>query len=189
MKYSPIHSNLFIENRKRFVKNLKPNSFAVFNSNDLMPVNSDGSMPFIQNSDIFYLSGVDQEESMLVIFPDAFEEKHKEILFLKETNKHIAIWEGAKLNKEQAHNVSGIKTVYWLQEFETIFKSLMSEATTVYLNTNEHLRAKIEIETRDARFIQWCKKNYPLHCYERVAPTMHQLRAIKSDIELELIKN
>ena len=188
MKYAPIPCKLFIENRKRFVKHLKPSSPAVFNSNDIMPTNADGAMPFRQNNDLFYLSGVDQEESILVIFPDASEEKHREILFLKETSEKIAIWEGAKLTKEQAFDVSGIKTVYWLNEFDRIFKLLMGEAQHVYLNTNEHLRAIVEVETRDTRFIQWCKKYYPLHAYERSAPIMHELRAIKTAAEILMIR-
>ncbi|MCH9023136.1 MAG: aminopeptidase P N-terminal domain-containing protein, partial [Planctomycetes bacterium] len=188
MKYQRIDSKLFTENRKRFIKHLKPNSLAVFNSNDLMPTNADGTMPFRQNNDLFYLSGVDQEESILLIFPDSSDKKHREILFLKETNEEIAIWEGAKLTKDDAYNVSGIKTVYWLTEFETVFKALMGECEGVYLNTNEHLRAKIEVESRDSRFFKWCKEQYPLHEYERAAPIMHRLRAIKSDMEIQLIK-
>lgn len=188
MKYAPIPSKLFTENRKRFVKQLKPSSLAVFNANDIMPTNADGSMGFKQNSDLFYLSGVDQEESILVIFPGCWEEKHREILFLKETNEKIAIWEGAKLTKEQAFEVSGIKTVYWLSDFERVFKTLACEAATIYLNTNEHLRAAVEVETRDSRFIQWCKKNYPLHQYERSAPIMHALRSVKTETEIQLIR-
>lgn len=188
MKYAPIPSKLFSENRKRFIKNLKPSSLAAFNANDIMPTNSDGSMPFRQNSDLFYLSGVDQEESIMVLFPDASEEKHREILFLKETNEKIAIWEGAKLNKDQAFIVSGIKTVYWLSEFERIFKTLACEAKNIYLNSNEHLRAVVEVETRDTRFIQWCKRNYPIHQYERSAPIMHEQRSIKTETEIHLIR-
>lgn len=188
MKYAPIPSKLFSENRKKFIKQLKPASLAVFNANDSMPTNADGSMPFRQNSDLFYLSGVDQEESILVLFPDTWEGKHREILFLKETNEKIAIWEGAKLNKDQAFEVSGIKTVYWLSEFDRIFKILAFEAKNIYLNTNEHLRASVEVETRDSRFLQWCKRNFPLHQYERSAPLMHELRSIKTEHEVQLIR-
>lgn len=189
MKYAPIPSRLFTENRKRFAKKLKPASLAVFNANDIMPTNSDGSMAFRQNSDQFYLSGVDQEESILVIFPDTWEEKHREILFLRETNEKIAIWEGAKLTKEQAFEVSGVKTIYWLSDFERIFKTLVFEAQNIYLNSNEHLRASVEVETRDSRFVQWCKKNYPLHHYERSAPIMHELRSVKTEHEIQLIRH
>jgi len=184
MKYSQISKEQYINARKQFSQKLKPKSLAVFNSNDIMPTNADGHMPFRQNNDIFWLSGVDQEESILVIFPDCFTEKHREILFLKKTSKEIAIWEGAKLDKDQAFEVSGIKAVYWLDQFEKIFQGLMSEAESVYLNTNEHTRAHIEVETRDARFLKWCKELYPAHNYERSAPFMHQLRSVKSDAEI-----
>ena len=188
MKYLPIDNSLFIENRKRFSAKLKPNSIAVLNSNDIMPTSADGVRSFIQNTDIFYLSGIDQEESILVIFPEAGEEKHKEILFVKETNEKILIWEGRKYSKEEATAVSGIQTVYWTEEFEKIFRPLVLEAEQIYLNTNEHLRADVTVETRDDRFLKQCKRLYPLHNYKRLAPIMHDLRAVKSDIEIELIK-
>ncbi len=188
MKYNSINSRLFIENRERFSKKTKANSISVFNSNDIMPTNADGSMGFRQNSDLFYLSGIDQEESILLIFPDAKDSQHREILFLKETSEHIAIWEGHKYTKEEAIQASGIKTIYWLQEFPTIFKTLLFRAEYIYLNTNEHTRASIETETRDARFIKWCMGNFPLHKYERLAPIMHHLRAVKSKYEIELIQ-
>lgn len=188
MKYKSIDSKLFSENRLRFAKKLAANSIAVFNSNDIMPTNADGHMGFRQNADLFYLSGIDQEESILVIYPDSKDGAQREILFLKETNEHIAIWEGHKYTKEEATATSGIKTIYWLHEFNTIFKQLMFRAQNVYLNTNEHTRAVIEVETRDARFINWCRQNFPLHSYHRLAPIMHQLRAIKSKHEIDLIQ-
>ncbi|GAB4328735.1 MAG: aminopeptidase P family protein [Flammeovirgaceae bacterium] len=188
MKYEKIDSQLFIENRQRFIKHLKPNSIAIFHSNDIMPKNADGTFNFVQHTDLFYLSGIDQEESILVIYPDCKDEEHKEMLFLKETNEHIAIWEGAKLTKEQATDISGIQTIYWTQQFEKTLNDLMAEAEYVYLNTNEHLRAVIETETRDARFIKWCMNKYPLHKYERLQPIMHHLRAIKSHIEIALMQ-
>ena len=188
MKYLPINNHLFIDNRARFVSIMKEGSLAVFNSNDIMPTNADGLMPFRQNNDLFYLSGIDQEESILVIFPAAKDEKHKEILFLKETSDEIAIWEGAKLTKEGASKVSGIQTVYWLSEFEDVFKELMEETNTVYLNSNEHLRAKVVVETRDARFTKWFEKTYPMHKIEKSAPLSEQLRAVKSETEVELIR-
>ena len=188
MRYSTIDPQLFVRNRERFARELKPNALAIFNSNDIMPTNADGVMPFRQNNDLFYLSGIDQEESILVIFPDASETKYREVLFLKETNEHIAIWEGEKLTKERARNNSGIKTIFWLQDFHRIFNTLMSEANTCYINTNEHLRAVIEVETRDARFIDWCKKKYPGHSYDRSAPIMHKLRAIKDPVEVDLLQ-
>jgi len=188
MKYLPINNHLFIDNRARFVSIMKEGSLAVFNSNDIMPTNADGLMPFRQNNDLFYLSGIDQEESIVVIFPATKDEKHKEILFLKETSDEIAIWEGAKLTKEGASKVSGIQTVYWLSEFEDVFKELMEETNTVYLNSNEHLRAKVVVETRDARFTKWFEKTYPMHKIEKSAPLSEQLRAVKSETEVELIR-
>lgn len=188
MRYSPIDNRLFIENRQKFAAKLKPNAIAVLNSSDIMPTSADGIRSFIQNTDIFYLSGTDQEESILVIFPDAGEEKHKEILFVKETDEKITVWEGPKYSKEEATAISGIQTVYWTGEFEKVFRPLVFEADRICLNSNEHLRADVTVETRDARFLKWCKKLYPLHKYERLAPIMHELRAVKSDIEIDLIK-
>lgn len=189
MKYHRINKELFIHNRQQFVKHLKPKSLAVFNSNDIITTSADSTLPFVQHRDILHLSGVDQEESILVIFPDCAEEKHREILFLKETNEHIAVWEGEKLTKDAAFETSGIKTVYWLNQFETIFKNLMSEAQHVYLNTNEHLRANTEAETREDRFVKWCKQKYPAHTFERSAPIMHRIRSIKHPLEIELMQH
>jgi Xaa-Pro aminopeptidase len=188
MKYLPIDSDLFIRNRKRFTEQLKPNSVAVFNSNDLMPTSADGNHPFIQQTDLFYLCGIDQEESTLVISPDVKEDKHREILFLKETNEQIALWEGHKYTKQAASAVSGIKTVYWNHEFNNVFQQLTLQSDNVYLNTNEHLRANAWVETRDDRFLNWCRKRFPLHNYGRLAPIMHGLRAVKSELELAPIK-
>lgn len=188
MKYHPIDSALFIANRKDFCQQLKSKSIAIFNSNDIYPVSADSSLPFTQHRDIFHLSGVDQEESILVIFPDASEDAHKEILFLKETNEHIAVWEGEKLTADRAFEVSGIKTVYWLDQFDTIMKKLMSETENVYLNTNEHLRANTEVETREDRFIKEFKPQFPLHSYQRSAPIMHDIRSIKKAIEIDLMQ-
>jgi Xaa-Pro aminopeptidase len=188
MKYTAINQQLFIDNRKRYAKKIKSNSISVFNSNDIMPTSADGTMAFIQSADIFYLSGIDQEESILVLFPDAKEEMHREILFLRETNEHIAVWEGHKYTKEEATATSGIKKIYWLSQFNTIFNALMAEAENIYLNTNEHTRATIDVETRDARFINWCKQRYALHNYYRSAPIMHDLRAIKSSYEVDLMQ-
>jgi Xaa-Pro aminopeptidase len=188
MKYLPVNAKLFVDNRKRLAAMMKPGALAVFNSNDVMPTNADGHMVFRQNNDLFYLSGIDQEESILVLFPHAHDPAHREVLFLRETNETIAIWEGAKHSKKSAHEASGIKTVYWLQHFDKVFKSLVCEAESVYLNTNEHLRAVIETETRDARFIKWFKDHYPLHPIDRIAPLMHQVRSVKSGLEIELLQ-
>ncbi|MCX8144009.1 MAG: aminopeptidase P N-terminal domain-containing protein [Bacteroidia bacterium] len=187
-RYSKIPNQLFIQNRNNFKEHLKPNSIAIFFSNDIMPTNADGAMGFKQNSDLFYLSGIDQEESILVIFPDAKDEKHKEILFLRETNETIAIWEGEKLTKEQATEISGIKTIYWTHQFEQILRTLMYQAEYVYLNSNEHLRKYIETETAQDRWNKKIMQNYPLHKYERAAPILFKLRTIKHSIEIDLIQ-
>lgn len=189
MKYHQIDSALFVANRKDYTAQLKPKSLAIFNSNDIFPISADSAMPFKQHRDIFYLSGVDQEESILVIFPDASEPVNREILFLKETNETIAIWEGEKLTADRAFEVSGIKTVYWLDQFDVIMKKLMSEAENVYLNTNEHLRANTEVETREDRFIKNFKPLYPAHTYLRSAPIMHNIRSVKKDIEIALMQD
>jgi Xaa-Pro aminopeptidase len=188
MKYSAINKNLFVENRNKFKQSLKPGAMAVFVSNDIMPTNADGSMGFRQNSDLFYLTGVDQEDTILVIFPDVKDGKHKEILFIKETSELIAIWEGAKLNKEEATKASGINHVYWFSEFEKVFQSFIFQAEYVYLNSNEHTRRYINTETAEMRFAKWMREKFPLHKYERSAPIMHKIRSIKSAQEIELIQ-
>lgn len=188
MKYTQIDNQLFIHNRSKFAALLKPKSIAILNSNDIITTSADSTKPFEQHRDIFALSGIDQEESILVMFPDCHKPQHREILFLKETNETIAVWEGHKYTKEEAFETSGIKTVYWLNQFERVFKELMSEAEHVYLNTNEHLRANTEGETREDRFIKWCKEHFPLHEYERSAPLLHEVRSIKHEFELALMQ-
>tara|TARA_B110000027_G_scaffold91220_1_gene96473 strand:+ start:27 stop:1319 length:1293 start_codon:yes stop_codon:yes gene_type:complete len=188
MKYDRINKELYIHNRKRFVMNMEESSLAVFNSNDTYPISADSSMPFQQHRDILHLSGVDQEESILLISPNASNPDNREILFLKETNEHIAVWEGAKLDKNEAFEVSGIKTVFWLKDFDRIFKQLMTEVTSIYLNTNEHLRADTTVETREDRFIKQVKFDFPAHQVRRGAPIMHQIRAIKHAIEVDLMQ-
>ncbi|MFA9210486.1 MAG: aminopeptidase P N-terminal domain-containing protein [Moraxellaceae bacterium] len=188
MKYHQIPAALFIENRKKFTAQMTKNTLAIFNSNDIYPISADSTIPFQQHRDIFYLSGVDQEESILVLFPTASNPAHKEILFLKETNDHIAVWEGAKLNKEQAFDATGIKTVYWLQQFDTILKQLMAEASGVYINTNEHLRADTTVQTREDRFVLKLKNDYPAHQVYKSAPILHAIRSVKEKIELDLLQ-
>lgn len=166
-----------------------PKSIAVFNSNDVYPVSADSTMPFQQHRDIFYLSGIDQEESILVLFPDAYHEEHREMLFLRETNDHIAVWEGEKLTKENATKVSGIKNIYWLTEFDKVFYDVMSEAQSIYLNRNEHYRASVQTQTRDDRFITMVKSKYPLHQILRSNPILQYLRSIKESEELALIQH
>ena len=189
MKKNPkIDQRFFIQNRQRFLKRLKPNSIAIFNSNDVMPTSADGTFPFKQQTDIFYLSGIDQEETLLVLCPDAAEEKQREILFVRETNEQIAIWEGHKYTKEEVRDISGIPTVHWISELDTILRPLVVQSENIYLNSNEHLRAAVIVETRDIRFLKWCRQHFPLHHYERLAPIMQDLRAVKSPQEIDLIK-
>lgn len=189
MKYLPISKDLFVKNRAKFMSQLKPKSLAVFNSNDIYPIGADSTMPFQQARDLFYLSGVDQEESIVLLFPDSVDPKHKEVLFVRETNEHIAIWEGAKLTKEKAYETSGIKTVYWLSDFKKIFHELMCEAEAVYFNTNEHYRQAVETETREDRFIKWCKNQYPAHRVEKSNQILQNIRGVKESEEIELIAN
>jgi Xaa-Pro aminopeptidase len=188
MKYHQIDRNLYIQNRKNFMAQMKPSSLAVFNSNDTYPIGADSTMPFEQARDILYLSGVDQEESILVIFPDCVNPDHKELLFLKETNEHIAVWEGEKLTKERALQVSGVKTVYWLQDFDNIMRELMAQTETIYFNTNEHYRANVVTETREDRFIKATKASFPAHSWAKSNPILQRLRAVKDPIEIALIQ-
>jgi len=190
MRYKKIDTQLFVANRKKLTNALKRDSLVLFNSNDLMPTNADGHLPFRQNNDLFYLSGVDQENSILVICPYFPDKKYREVLFLQETNEQIATWEGHKLTKEEALEMTGVQTVVWTSEFSRLFHHMMTMGgvENVYLNTNEHYRSEIKVETRDARFIEWCKKNYPLHEYQRVAPLMAQLRSVKSNVEIDLMQ-
>ena len=188
MKYNTLDSNLFIQNRNLFSRKLENNSIAIFNSNDVMPTNSDGTMPFKQNSDLFWLTGVDQEESVLVIT------KHNdntvgELLFLKETNEHIAIWEGAKLTKEKALQNSGIKKVYWLSDMEAMIEGKITDCKNLYLNKNIHSRSTSEVQTRDDRYRESIASKFPNKIIKEVAPIMHELRFIKSNIEVGLIQH
>lgn len=188
MKYDRIDKSLYIKNRAKFTQQMKPNTLAVFNSNDIYPISGDSTMPFQQHRDILYLSGVDQEESILVLFPNASNPNQREVLFLKETSELIAIWEGEKLTKEAAFETSGIKTVYWLNQFETVFNQLMSEAEGIYFNTNEHLRANTEVQTREDRFIEKCKASYPAHQVYKSAPILHAIRSVKEQEEIALMQ-
>jgi len=188
MKYDKIKSGLFVKNRKNFMKNMVGKSIAFFNSNDIYPISADSTLAFEQHRDIFYLSGVDQEESILVLCPNAIDEKHREILFLKETNEHIAIWEGPKLTKQQAFETSDVKTVYWLKDSDKIIAELVDQCDTIYYNHNEHYRAKVETETREERFNKWLKKTYPHKKSERSNPFLQRLRSVKDPIEIDLIQ-
>jgi len=191
MKYTPPSSSLFVEHRRRLAARLRPNSLAIVTANDILPTNADGTLPFRQNSDLFYLTGVDQEETVLMLYPDAYDqEKHRELLFLRETNDHIATWEGEKLTKERAAELTGIpeKNIHWTTGFDGLWCSLMVQAERVYLNLNEHPRSHVSIETRETRFARQCQRDYPLHHYERLAPHLASLRTRKSAEEIKLLQ-
>lgn len=188
MKYHQIDRNLFIKNRKKFMAEMKPKSVAVFNSNDIYPISADSTMPFQQHRDIFYLSGVDQEESILVLCPDAPYEHLREMLFLRETDEHIAVWHGEKLTKERAFEVSGIKSVFWLQDMEKTLFEVMTYCDIMYINTNEHYRSAVETQTREDRFIKWWKEKYPAHQVAKSNPILQRLRSVKESEELDLMQ-
>ncbi|WP_422089362.1 aminopeptidase P N-terminal domain-containing protein [Tenacibaculum ovolyticum] len=189
MRYDQINNSLFIENRKRFISQMKPNTIAILVSNDVKHNNADDVMGFAQNNDLFYLSGIDQEETILVLYPDAYKEENRAILFVKETNEQIKIWDGEKLTKEQAIEVSGIDRIEWSSNFEMTLQYMAFEADGFYLGHNEHLkRATKDQETQQNRMIKWCKEKYPLHEYYRAAKITRDLRPIKSDKEIQLVQ-
>ena len=188
MKYNKIDSSLFIKNRKNFVKKLESNSIAFFNSNDIYPVSADSTLPFEQHRDIFYLSGIDQEESILVLFPDSKKNSFKEMLFIRETNDHITHWEGEKLTKEKAKDISGINNIYWTNEFENILIQIIKQSNNVYINTNEHYRQNVETQTREDRFIEKLKKIGGIN-FKKSNPILQKQRSIKDEIEIKLIEH
>ena len=188
MKYNALPSSFYCNTRQAFINKLNASSLAIFNSNDIYPIGADSTLPFEQHRDIFYLSGIDQEESILILFPDALEEKHREILFIRKTDEHIAIWEGAKLTKIEAEKISGIQTIYWLEDFTKIFQKLSTQCETFYFNTNEHYRQAVETQTREDRFILWCKNQYPAHSTAKSNPILQQLRSVKTDQEIKQLQ-
>jgi len=190
MRYDPIPSGLFERNRKRLSKLLKPSSMVILHANDVYPTNNDGTLPLKQNANLLHLTGIDQEETVLVLFPDAPEPRDREILFVKETSEFIAIWEGAKLTKERAREISGIERVEWLTAFEANWHRLAPLADHFYLETNEGNRVAGHnvVETRNSRFIQDCQKRYPLHHYERLCRVMQKIRVIKDPEEINIIQ-
>jgi len=188
VRYEPISKDFLIRNRDNLRKLLKPNSIVIIQSNDIYPTNADGVMPFKQNSDLFYLTGVDQEDTMLILMPDATDVKEREILFIKETSELIAIWEGEKLTKELARAATGIERIEWAHSFEGFLHRMVPQVEHIYLTTNEHLRASVVVETRNARFIKECQVRYPLHRYERLAPLLHRLRITKDPEEIRIIQ-
>ena len=189
MRYDSIPVALFENNRKRFAEKMQNNSLAILTSNDVMPNNADDVMGFAQNNDLFYLSGIEQDETILLLYPDAFKEENREILFVKEVSEHTLLWEGDFLTKEKVSAISGIKNVKWVHEFEKTIQLFTFEADTIYLGHNEHIkRVTSEMNTRQDRMIEWCRQKYPLHQYERVAKITRELRPIKSEEEIALIQ-
>ena len=188
MRHAPIDPRLFTSNRDRLRRLMVPNSLAVVNANDILPTNADGTLRSVTNADLFYLTGIEQEESMLLLYPDAHLEEFREILFIREPTPLMEIWEGRKHTRKSAQKLSGVKRVEWLSEFEAIFHRVMCEAEHVYLNANEHKRAVIRTQTREARFVAETVARYPLHDYHRLARLMHRLRAVKSNEELQQIR-
>ncbi|RKR11053.1 aminopeptidase P [Flavobacterium sp. 90] len=189
MRYDSIPVSLFENNRKRFIEKMQNNSLAILTSNDVMPNNADDVMGFAQNNDLFYLSGIEQDETILVLYPDAFKEENRTILFVKEVTEMTLIWDGDFLTKEKVSTISGIKNVKWIHEFEKTIQLFAFEADTIYLGHNEHIkRITSEMNTRQDRMIQWCKQKYPLHQYERVAKITRELRPVKSVEEIDLMK-
>ena len=188
MRYFPLTSNFYSNNRANFIDSISKGGIAVFNSNDIYPISADSKMPFQQHRDIFYLTGIDQEETILLLFPDAKNTNHREILFVKKTNNHIKVWEGEKLSMKKAANISGIKTVLWTDDFKKLFTKLLKEAKAIYVNTNEHYRANIETQTREDRFIEWSKLNFPNHPHKKSNLILQNLRSIKHNEEISQIK-
>ncbi len=188
MKYTPLPKEIYQRNRAKFAVKMAKNAVAIFNANDILPTNADGTMKFRQNNDLFYLCGIDQEETILLLAPGCPNPAWREVLFLRETNDHIAVWEGHKYTKEEAFAASGIENIQWLTTFDSIFNSVVNLSERIYLNTNEHLRAGVVVETRDARFIKTCKEKYPLHIVERAAPLMHELRGVKEPEEIQQLQ-
>ena len=189
MKYEALDQKLFIENRKRFVSQMKPHSIAVFVSNDEMPRSADAVHTWRQNPDLYHLTGIDQEQTMLILYPDCPNPKQKEILFLRKTNEHIAVWEGHKYTKEEGKAASGIENIVWNDSFESTLHVLMTYAESLYLNMNDHDRASTKVPYLEHRFALEMQAKYPLHKIERSAPIMHKIRSIKSPIEVEAMRH
>ena len=187
MKYSPIENSLFIKNRKKFIDKMEDNSIAFFNSNDNYPVSADTTLPFEQHRDLFYLSGINQEETVLLLFKKSNEE-FKEIIFLTEPNDLLTHWEGARLDRKKTLSISGIHNICWLNELDKIIGALMKEVQILYLNKNEHYRAKIETQTREERFNNWITKEYPSKETKGCNIILQRLRSVKEPIEIQLIQ-
>lgn len=188
MRYSSINKDLFIRNRARLVKRLKPNSLAIVNSSDEMPRNGDQTYPFRQNADLFYLTGLDQEKCILTLFPNHPLETNREMIFLVKTNDLMVTWYGHKYTLEQAREISGVQTIKWLDDFESVVKDLILRAESVYLNQNEQTRFSTDVPSRDLRFAQKLRQDYPLHSFERLAPLIYELRTVKAPEEIDMMQ-
>ncbi len=189
MRYDPIDPQLFIQNRRRFTREMKPESIAIFHSNDQMPRNGDQYFEYRQNSNLFYLSGLDQPEAIVVLFPDCIKEAFQEVAFIKRTNEKISIWEGYKYTKEDARKVSGIEKVYFLDEMEPVLHELMLLAKRIYINTTENDRFQPEVESRDTRMARALMAKYPAHKYHRAQPILKKQIMIKTDIEIGIMRH
>lgn len=188
MRYLPVNIELFINNRKNFAAKMKENSVAVFNANDEMFRNGDQFFPYRQNSDLFYLSGIEQEQTILVLAPDHPNPKFHEVLFIRESNKQLETWFGHKLTKKEAQEVSGIKNVQYMNRLDGLLREIILNSEHIYFNFNEYPKFETDYPLRDERFAKGIRKKYPSHEFERAAPLMSELRTIKSDIEIELIR-
>jgi len=188
MKYLPLNPLLFKKNRDRFTKELLPNSIAIFVSNDEMPTNGDALYPFKQNSDLFWLSGITQEDSMVILFPDHPDPKYREVLVLVRPNELKEKWDGKRLRAEEGKEISGIQTIVWLDTVDALLQQWIHLADHIYLDSNENDRKSSLVQTREYKFIEETKKRYPLHHYHRAAKIMRQLRAVKTDLEVEVLQ-
>lgn len=188
MKYLPLNPQIFIQNRQRFIKEMAPNSIAIFNSNDELPMNADALHKFKQNSDLYWLTGIMQEETMLILFPDNPEKKFREVLVLVRPNELKEKWDGKRLRKNEATAMSGIETIVWVDSLEAFLQKWIHWSENIYLNTNEHDRKANWVPVKDYRFIQEMKTKYPLHNYKRSAQILKKLRSIKTPLEIEVMQ-
>ena len=188
MRYKPLNSSIYKRNRLNFMNQMKEYSMAIFNSNDIYPVSADSELPFEQHRDIFHLTGIDQEETILILYPSSKDSKTRENLFIRKSDEHTKIWEGEKLTKQLASELSGIESVYFVEDFKNILHSISSKIDTFYINKNEHYRANSPVETREDRFISWLLKKYPAHKVEKSNPILQRLRSIKHLDEINQIK-
>lgn len=188
MKYLPLDPNIFLQNRKRFVKAMDPMSIAIFNSNDELPTNGDALYPFKQNSDLYWLTGIQQEDTMLILAPFHPDPTLREVLVLVRPNELKEKWDGHRLRKEEATAISGIKSILWLDSLDAVLQTMIHLADTIYLNTNENDRKANLVPVRDYRYAEELKRRYPLHQYKRSARILKDLRAIKTPQEVAVIQ-